>query len=176
MYVVIFLWKWQDLRQSNLLCPLHTVTVLGRISLLVRTFQPDHQYISKWYVPLRRQWLLVSIREDTTLSFSQMTGLAGQFWLLKRALRFERINQCFFFFSDMASSDSMVKLSLKREIAQLMREKDIKRARMSEVCADLVYHCKRHASEDYLLSCAKGSARKPAGNDPYKEGSSCKVM
>ena len=82
----------------------------------------------------------------------------------------------FFFFSDMASSDSMVKLSLKREIAQLMREKDIKRARMSEVCADLVYHCKRHASEDYLLSCAKGSTRKPAGNDPYKEGSSCKVM
>ena len=82
----------------------------------------------------------------------------------------------FFFFSDMASSDSMVKLSLKREIAQLMREKDIKRARMSEVCADLVYHCKRHASEDYLLSCAKGSARKTAGNDPYKEGSSCKVM
>lgn len=76
----------------------------------------------------------------------------------------------------MASSDSMVKLSLKREIAQLMREKDIKRARISEVCADLVYHCKRYASEDYLLSCAKGSARKQAGNDPYKEDSSCKVM
>lgn len=77
----------------------------------------------------------------------------------------------------MASSDSMVKLSLKREIAhQLMKERDIKQARMLEVCADLLYHCKRFVSEDYLLSCAKGSARKPAGNDPYKEGSSCKVM
>ena len=74
------------------------------------------------------------------------------------------------------SCDSMVKLSLKREITQLKKEKDIKRTRMSEVCADLVYHCKRHAGEDYLLSCAKGSPHKPPGNDPYKERSSCEVM
>lgn len=76
----------------------------------------------------------------------------------------------------MASCDAMLKLSLKKEIAQLRQEKDIKRSRMSEVCADLVYHCKRHANEDYLLSCAKGSPQKPSGIDPYKERSSCQVM
>lgn len=79
-------------------------------------------------------------------------------------------------YAGMASCDSMVKLSLRKEIAQLRQEKDIKRSRMSEVCADLVYHCKRHANEDFLLSCAKGSPHKPAGNDPYKEHSSCSVM
>lgn len=80
------------------------------------------------------------------------------------------------FYLVMASCDAMLKLSLKKEIAQLKQEKDIKRTRMSEVCADLVYHCKRHANEDYLLSCAKGSPHKPSGNDPYKEGASCKIM
>lgn len=76
----------------------------------------------------------------------------------------------------MASSDAMLKFSLRKEIAQLKQEKDIRRARMSEVCADLVYHCKRHANEDYLLSCAKGSPHKPSGIDPYKEGASCEIM
>ena len=76
----------------------------------------------------------------------------------------------------MASCDAMVKLSLKKEIAQLRLEKDIKRARMSEVCADLVYHCKRHANEDYLLSCSKGCPHKPSGIDPYKETASCHIM
>ena len=77
----------------------------------------------------------------------------------------------------MASCDSLVKLSLRKEIAQLRLEKDdTKRSWMSEVCADLVYHCKRHANEDFLPTGAKGSPHKPTGNDRYKEHSSCSVM
>ncbi|KAL9984599.1 hypothetical protein ACROYT_G006911 [Oculina patagonica] len=84
--------------------------------------------------------------------------------------------ELFFFEKTLPNEQLEKQMSLKKEIAQLKQEKDIKRTRMSEVCADLVYHCKRHANEDYLLSCAKGSPHKPSGIDPYKEGASCEIM
>ena len=76
----------------------------------------------------------------------------------------------------MASRDSMLRLSLMKEISQLRRERDTKLITTSEACADLLYHCKRHAQEDYLLSCAKGSVHKPPRSDPYKERPACAFM
>ena len=68
----------------------------------------------------------------------------------------------------MASLQTEIR-EMQKQVQQLRVERNIKRRKVSECCADLLYYCKRHTKEDHLLTGK-------CSHDPFDEGKACAVM